>query len=134
MWVNHDELQIKFKFSSAPLIFAEITGFGLWEFVENHSFSKCLQILGWFLVCETTIMFVSTCVYIEIADFQHFLDRAIRVALTHLVFLCSFWWYIVYWRYEISIKISRAEQNLNLICNTSWLTHIPKISPISEGV
>ena len=60
MWVNHDELQIKFKFRSAPLIFAEIMGFGLREIVENHSytdfFSKRLQILGWFLVCELTMM------------------------------------------------------------------------------
>ena len=32
-------------------------------------------------------MFVSTCVYIEIADFSTFWDGAIRVALTHLVFL-----------------------------------------------
>ena len=60
MWVNHDELQIKFKFRSAQLIFAKKTGFGLWEIVENHSytdfFSKRFQILGWILACELTKM------------------------------------------------------------------------------
>ena len=58
MWVNQDELQIKFKFSSARLIFAEFTDYG--QIVENHSytdfFSKRFQILGWFLVCELLMM------------------------------------------------------------------------------
>ena len=60
MWVNYDELQIKFKFRSAPLIFAEITGFGLWEIVESQSYtdflSKLFRILGWFMVCELNMM------------------------------------------------------------------------------
>ena len=34
----------------------------------------------------------------------------------------------------MSAKISRAEQNLNLICTSSWLTQMPKIILISERV
>ena len=34
----------------------------------------------------------------------------------------------------ILAKISGVERNLKLICNSSWLAHIPKISPISESI
>ena len=34
----------------------------------------------------------------------------------------------------ILAKISVAERNFNLICNSSLLTHMPKIIQISEGV
>ena len=54
-------------------------------------------------ICETTLMFVSTCV-IEIAEFSNCWDGAIRVALTHLVF-------IFFERKEVSILDVRESFN-----------------------
>ena len=72
--------------------FGQNYGFTTLKIVENHSYADFfhLQILSWVLICETTIMFVSTCV-IKIADFSTFWDGPF-VSLWHILFYC----YIIY--------------------------------------
>ena len=107
MWVNYDELQIKFNFRSTSLIFAEITGFGLWEIVENHSytdfFSKHFQILDRFLVCELTMMsYRSSLSFVPLRLFSlklRALDFLLKITVIRIfsLFPSRFWadfWYV----------------------------------------
>ena len=60
IWTYIDELQIKFKFCSAWVIFAEIVAFGNWQFCENisfpHFFFKRLSQMIWCLVFGLILM------------------------------------------------------------------------------
>jgi hypothetical protein len=150
IWVYNDELLIKFTFRSGTMIFGRVMALGLkfgQIFSCHHFFSICLEILNWFLVYECIMMSYRSSLHLVLVQW------ILAELWTKLINIHSYtknqyniskhiekkWWQLNIWpnfspRAITRPKIIVPERNVNLICNSSLYTHIPKIKSISPSI
>jgi hypothetical protein len=107
----NDKLQIKFTVRSGPMIFDRVMALGFWNLVKYLVVTTFFR-YAWRYWLDFWYMWNKVVTTKYLAKFQS--PRAITRAITRP-------------------KIIRPEQNVNLICNSSLYTHIPKIKSISPS-